>query len=299
MERVAQKNLEFNLGRFYREENGLGLIHSAGSVPLGALALAALAIMESGACERWDRELKALWRTIDKLWQADGSFRTFYLPADRNDNQNFYPGEALLFIACRLQREPDLRTLERAIRSLMWYRGFHARNPHPAFVPWHSQAARALFRLTRRTDIRDYVFELNDWLLPMQQWGGDLEPDLWGRFHDPTRPEFGAPHVSSTGVFMEGLAEALDLAIEAGDTQRASAYELALRRGLRSIAQLQFRDALDAYYVSDLARVLGAIRSDAYNNMIRIDNIQHATMALLKLKDLLAKPLPREGQPAP
>jgi hypothetical protein len=133
----------------------------------------------------------------------------------------------------------------------------------------------------------------------MQRWGGDLEPDLWGRFHDPARPEFGSPHASSTGVFMEGLAEALDLAIEAGDSKRSSAYELALRRGLRSLAQLQFRDALDAYYVSDLARVLGAIRSEAYNNMIRIDNIQHASMALLKLKAVLARTMLCEGEPAP
>ena len=47
MKVAARKNLDFNLRRFYRIEGGLGVIAWDGSAKLGALALAALAILES------------------------------------------------------------------------------------------------------------------------------------------------------------------------------------------------------------------------------------------------------------
>ena len=92
---AARKNLDFNLRRFYRIENGKGVIAWNGSVKLGSLALAALAILESPFAESWKEELAELRQTINTLWQPSGAFRTFLYPADRNDNQNFYPGEAL------------------------------------------------------------------------------------------------------------------------------------------------------------------------------------------------------------
>ena len=103
------------------------------------------------------------------------------------------------------------------------------------------------------------VFEMNDWLLPMQQWEG-VAPDLHVRFHDPERPHFGPPHAASTG-----------------------AYETALARGLRSQHQLQFRDGNDAFYVAEPHRVLGALRSEAYDNTVRIDSAAHAPVAAVKM----------------
>ena len=72
-------------------------------------------------------------------------------------------------------------------------------------------------------------------------------------------------------------------------------------RGIRSLAQLQFRDDLDAYYVSQKERVIGAIRTESYNNEIRIDNLQHGLMALLKYQefersDRQNAPTPRKAQ---
>jgi hypothetical protein len=118
----------------------------------------------------------------------------------------------------------------------------------------------------------------------MQQWGGTLDADLWGRFYNPARPEYGPPHASSTGVYMEGLADAWHLAGKLGDTLRADRYAKTLRRGFRSIAQLQFRDPeSDMFYISRQRRVRGGLRTTAYNNEIRVDNVQHCLMALMKL----------------
>lgn len=158
----------------------------------------------------------------------------------------------------------------------------HYRARNPAFVPWHTQASASLFAQTGRRELADFAFEINDWLLPMQQWDG-LAPDLRGRFHDPRRPEFGPPHAASTGAYMEGLADALALARAVGDRARAAAYERALRRGLRSLRQLQFRDWRDAFYVSRKRRVMGALRTEVYDNAVRVDSAAHALMAAIRI----------------
>ena len=285
MKVAARKNLDYNLRRFYRAENGRGMITWQGSVKLGSLALAALAIIESPFAEKWKNELSALRSAIDDLWQPSGAFRTFLYPADRNDNQNFYPGEALLFWATSLQQKPDPDLLERALKSISYYRRYFWKDPNPAFVPWHTQAATLLFQLTGNSALRDYIFEINDWLLPHQQWGGSLDLDYWGRFYSPDKP-FGKPHASATGVYLEGLVDALVLARETGDEIRAENYDQAIQRGIRSMAQLQFHDEFDAFYVRKKERVIGAVRTESADNEIRIDNLQHGLMALLKYRDI-------------
>jgi hypothetical protein len=286
MKVAARKNLDYNLRRFYRIESGKGVIAWNGSVKLGSLALAALAVLESPFAESWKEELAQLRRTINVLWQPSGAFRTFLYPEDRDDNQNFYPGEALLFWAISLQKNRDETLLSQAMKSFYYYRGHFRKSSNPAFVPWHSQAALILFRLTGDAAVRDFIFEMSDWLLPHQQWGGSVDLDHWGRFYSPHRPEYGPPHASATGVYLEGLVDALVLVKEVGDTVRAASYKQAIERGIRSLAQLQYRDDLDAYYVCKKERVIGALRTESANNEIRIDNLQHGVMALLKYRDL-------------
>ena len=286
---AAKRNLKFNLQRFYQVRDGYGVIEWQESVKLGALAIAGLAILESPFAAEWNTELVEIRRTIDSLWQPSGAFRTFLYPRDRNDNQNFYPGEALVFWATSLKKSPDASLLKRALQSVAYYRDHFRGARNPAFVPWHTQAVTMLYRITGDSALRDYVFEMNDWLIPHQQWGGSLDSDYWGRFYTPEKPIYGPPHASATGVYLEGLVDALDLALEAGDTKRAEAYRTSIARGIRSIAQLQFKDEIDAYYIRYRERVIGAIRTESDDNEIRIDNMQHALAALLKYRELNAR----------
>jgi hypothetical protein len=282
---AAKRNLEYNISRFFKFEGDVGIIEWDGSVKLGALALAALAMLESPFSQQWTSQLGSLERAINGLWQPTGAFRTFWRPVERNDNQNFYPGEALLFWTSLLRLRQDKALLHRIERSIVFYREEFRRDPNPAFVPWHTQAATALFEITGDQQLPGYIFEMNDWLLEHQQWGGVLDPDLWGRFYSPDKP-YGPPHASSTGVYLEGLVDALAVASALGDERRSIDYRRAVHRGMRSIAQLQFKDRLDAFYVKKIDAVLGAVRTETYNNEIRVDNIQHPTMALLKFKTL-------------
>ena len=146
-----------------------------------------------------------------------------------------------------------------------------------------------MFEQTGRRELADFALETNDWLLPMQQWDG-LARDLRGRFYDPRRPEFGPPHAASTGAYLEGLADAVKLARAVGDERRAAVYERAVGRGLRSLRQLQFRDERDAFYVSRKHRVMGALRTEAYDNTVRVDSAAHALVAAAKISELGIQP---------
>lgn len=282
---AATRNLRFNLARYLCNiGDGRGAIVERSGAKLGAAALAALSILESPASSEFSDELALLTAGVNSLADEELGFRTFFFPPERDgDNWNFYSGEALLFWAEASRRGvKDAPSPERCAATLERCRARHYRARNPAFVPWHTQVCASLFKQTGKSEFAQYAFEMNDWLLPMQQWEG-LPPDLRGRFHDPRRPEFGPPHAASTGAYLEGLADALMLARALRDGHRVAAYERVTGRGLRSLRQLQFRGPDDAFYVSRKDRVLGALRTEAYDNAIRVDSAAHALAAAVKL----------------
>ena len=289
----AHDNIRYNLAAFYREERGLGLIEYRDKVKLGAIALAALAILEHPAREEFAGELAGLVAATDHLWREDGSFQTFYRPAERSADpnlHNFYPGETLLLWASLLERGADPQRAERFMRSFAYYRDWHLENRKPSFIPWHTQAYFMEWQRTGDPALRDWIFEMNDWLLAMQTHSRLAYDDTLGRFYDPApeRVHFGPPHASSTGVYLEGLIDAYQLALAEGDSERIRVYADSIERGLRSAMQLQFRDDAASWFVADMARVSGGLRTTVYNNVIRVDNVQHTLMAVLKMRAHLA-----------
>ena len=292
---AARRNLKRNLERYFQNlGDGRGAIVERAGAKLGAAAIAALAILESPAPGEFLEELRLLAAGVASLVDDRVGFRTFFFPPERDgDNWNFYAGEALLFWAEAGRWEaPGAPTPERWFDVFRRCRDRHRRARNPAFVPWQTQACASMFEQTRRRELADFVLEMNDWLLPMQQWGvqSGLPPDLWGRFYSPGRPEFGPPHAASTGVYLEGLADATKLARAIDDTTRATLYERAVRRGFRSLRQLQFRDERDAFYVSRRGRVLGALRTEAYDNAVRVDSAAHALAAAVKVLEQQSQP---------
>ena len=280
---AQDRNLDYNFGRFYRERNELGYIEFEGKAKLGAAALAALALVERPDTTQYAEQRQRLILLTRHLQQPDGGFRTFYIPPDRTDNQNFYPGEALLLWGVLLERSDDPGLLEAFMASFTYYRAWHLANRNPAFIPWHTQAYCLVWQKTQHPDLAAFIFEMNDWLLGLQEWDNAVYPDTRGRFYDSDRPNLGPPHASSTGVYLEGLIDAFALAKEFGDTKRADDYRRAICRGIRSLMQLQFADDIDMFYVFQREPVQGGLRTTVYNNEIRVDNIQHGLMALLKI----------------
>ncbi len=285
----AELNLLYNLQQTYSEDPaGHGLITDRGdTVKLGAVAMAWLALTEHPRRAAFASQTTALLKTMDALWQTHGEFHTFWRPRERRDNVNFYPGEALLAWATLFERTRDPARLDRILRSARFYRDWHRANRNPAFVPWHTQAYFKVWAITKSAELRDWIFEMNDWLLGIQQWETQREfPDTMGRFYAPDRP-FGPPHASSTAVYLEGLVDAWRLARETGDTARQEAYRRALIRGVRSLTQLTFLDEVDLFYVSRREAARGGVRTTVYDNSIRVDNVQHSLMAVLDILEHL------------
>lgn len=281
---LARRNMHYNLTHFFQKDGEYGLIDERGKKKLGGIALAALSIVESPFRAELKEYEQALRKTVEHMQQPDGSFRTFY-GTDRNDNQNFYPGEALLLWSFLLEEEPEGALAERFQRAFLYYRTWHRENRNPAFIPWHTQAYYKVWKRTQDPALRDFMFEMNDFLADFQQWDKAPYDDLRGRFYDPDRRRFGPPHASSTGVYLEGFTDARELARAAGDKQREDRYNTAIKRSLRSMMQLQFQDAIDMFYISKRERVLGGLRTNEYDNAIRVDNVQHSLMGLQKLLD--------------
>jgi len=283
---AAGINLGFNLAKFAKYIDDYAVISFGGSAKLGSSALAAMAIMEiEGISGPHAVHLDKLTRGISRLWADDGSFSTFFYPDTRNDNQNFYPGEALCFLVELWVRSQDDRLLGRILSSLSYYRVWHIGNRNPAFVPWQSTAAGTLFLHTGMEWLRDWVFEMNDWLLGFQQ--NDQAPfdDLRGRFYNPAHPEYGPPHASSTAVYLEGLVTAARIAHWVGECERLECYRKAIRLGLLNLTLLQFRRPEDAYYVENPVRVMGGIKTNPFDHTIRIDNVQHTIAAIVKIHE--------------
>jgi capsular polysaccharide biosynthesis protein len=283
LKNTATKNLGYNLNTMYVRQGELGYIWMKDSAKLGAAALAALAILESPMRSKALKQEYGLRALIGELSNSNGSFDTFYRPRERSDNQNFYSGEALLFLATQYHISRDPAELVRIQAAFSYYRQWHRANRNPAFIPWHTQAYYLVWKVTKDEDFKDFIFEMNDWLLPIQQWQSAEFADMQGRFYDPKRPFLGPPHASSTGVYLEGLIDAFKLAKALKENRRAEQYRLAILRGIRSIMQLQYKNELDCFYIKHTSRVLGGIRTTVYDNTLRIDNVQHALMAFFKI----------------
>jgi len=283
-------NLQYNLEKYYRVDNRLGIIPYNNKVKLGAIALAALALHESPLRSLYRQQEESLNRTIHTLWQPNGRFKTFY-KSSQNHNHNFYPGEALLYWVTRYKKTKSPELLNKIMTSFRYYREWHLnpRNRNPAFIPWHTQAYYQLWTLTREPELQGFIFEMNDWLLNHQQWDDVKFNDTKGRFYTPSK-RYGPPHASSTGVYLEGLIDAFQLARAVKDSSREKAYKIAILRGLRSLMQLQFVDDIDMFYISQKKKVKGGLRTTVYSNEIRIDNVQHSLMAVMKILQVL-KPL--------
>ena len=76
------------------------------------------------------------------------------------------------------------------------------------------------------------------------------------------------------------------LAKEENDDERAQIYARTIRRGLRNVLQLQFSESYECAALPCGEKALGGVRTTEYNNVIRVDNVQHNLMAALKLLDV-------------
>lgn len=287
---VVKRNVDFNLRHYYRAERELGFIEWGGTIKLGSIALAALALVESVDRAAYERPERKLLASLDAAFDAarDGSFVTMFKPHSTTHGRNFYPGETLLTWATVWCETRSPQQLERFMTAFRYWRRWHRENRNPAFIPWHTQAYFLVWKETRDDQLRDFVFEMNDWLIEaMQQLDGAKlsYPEILGRFYNAKQPGYGSPHSSSDGVYLEGLIDAFEMARMVGDATRVERYRVSIVAALRNLLQLHYRDEADAFFAKDPRRAVGAVRTSLYNVEVRCDNVQHNLMGLLRVLD--------------
>jgi len=250
---------------------------------LGVTALLTIAMARHPHHERYASTREKLVNGMLSLQRPSGMFITAFPPAEKVDAQDYFPGEALLAMAMQYEHEPSSRILEAFDRAMTFYRAFFRESPSPAFVPWQVQAYSLMAGHGKRRDYIDYVFELTDWLAAKQldpancQW-----PEMWGGIASYQKGRAGV----ATAAYLEGFADALALAREVGDVDRAARYETLVKEAARFVMQLQVRPE-EAYFIRSPQDAIGGIRTAPALNLLRIDHCQHALVGLIKARRVL------------
>jgi hypothetical protein len=290
----VDRNVEYNLAAFYVEREGVGLILEDEQAKLGALALAALALAEHPARDRWASARAGLQRALATLRQPSGKLESYFgrSTPDDDETQAFYPGEALLAAAAEYALAPTPAALADYTTSFRHYRARFEATHQAAAVPWQSLAHARMAATLRASgaepqlaaELEDFVLAMNDWLVEtLADWAEAL-PDERGQFRDRKQPA-AATHSAATASYMEGLIAAWRIARARGDQVRTALYQRTLARALRNVAQLQFVDAIDMYYVVERERTRGGLRASPTRSEVRIDAVAHALLAVLAMLD--------------
>jgi hypothetical protein len=250
---------------------------------LGATALTCLALLEHPQPQRYAKECDQLLAGMLWLQQPDGRFITAFPPARQLPSQLYFPGEALCALARAHRSDPQERYMQAFDRALSYYRNFFEKQRVPAFVPWQVQAFAEMALHSKRDDFARFVFDMCDWLAGTQLDEQNCKwPEMWGGFAPYTPGRAGV----STASYLEGFADALRLARQRGDSERARRYERVIASAARFVMQLQVRPA-EAYFIRSPRDAVGGIRTTPSHNHLRIDHCQHALLALCKARDAL------------
>lgn len=219
---------------------------------------------------------------------------------DDLEEMAYYPGEALYAIA-RYNRRGNTSSIAIVERAFEPYRRHWREHRQLAFIPWQTGAFAEAYFATQRTIFADFVFEMNDWLLPLQYTPTMSAPVDWigGFDFSDGRERFHAPPGATTGSYAEALVDAWRVATAVGDRERAERYESALIGAFRFLMSIQYTTDNTMHFQPELrAMVRGAVHAGVDDGSVRIDFTQHALMAAsLYLVEIAESP--REGKAIP
>lgn len=299
-EKVAQahrRNLEYVFTNWYREDGEYGYIYFDNKSKLGASAMALRLISASPYFAEYEDKAIKLANAIISLQKEDGSLKPWFIEPDYAYDEErlltFYSGEAILALVEFYERTGDETILAAAVKSqdfyVYWYADEISKNYYPAYVPWQTMSLYKLYKITGNKKYVDAVFTINDELVKIHQVEKPLYLDEWGRWFVPEHPEYGSPHSSSTGVYLEGVTYAYELAREFNDSMRMKRYGRSVRLAALNIMNLQFADAGDMYYLGNPGRVYGAVKTGVFQNSIRVDTTQHSSDAFTKILEVFTE----------
>ncbi|MCM2277200.1 MAG: AMMECR1 family protein [Oligoflexia bacterium] len=197
---------------------------------------------------------------------SDGSFDTRRGGGRRGDEELFYPGEALLFLARRASGTQDPEATEILHRALPYYRGLFERTGSPFLARWHAEAYSLMGSAPEGSAYRDALEAMWKELSRQLSPPSPLWPEAQGCFLG------GAEHPNYvSALLLEGFAPAR----KTGSVPREELDRLAacvLRQQLTPEAMGEFRNPV---------RALGAFPTGLDDRRVRVDLHAHALNALM------------------
>ncbi len=255
-------------------------------IKLGYNAFVILTLLELGH-EKSEELLKTMANGILFQQEPSGQLKTFFY-SSRKTGVDFYPGEAMFALMNLYEKTKEKQYVQAVEKALPYYRTYWRENQNTGFIPWQTRAYRKLYLATGKSEISDFIFEMNDWLL-------DQHPS-----ENCSHFDFSKKGIV-TAVFMEGMVQAYLQAKDVGDTERAACYKTFVQEGADYIISLQVSDPEDPAYGGFLSTDTIAkyvFKKDAKNiqrliergktnpkkapNFTRVDNNQHAVTALIE-----------------
>lgn len=210
-----------------------------------------------------DYYLDGLARGIIFMQNENGSLNTIFGYSDTSFGIDYYPGEALLSIVSMYEYTGESKYLEVVEKAFDFYSEYWRDNQNSAFIPWHTRTYYELYLITGKKKIADFIFEMNDYLVSLCSCFGNLmELEFKG---------------IESAVFVEGMNKAYQLAIEFNDKKREELYLNFIKKGTDFFLKLQVTGT--AGFLDEKA--VGGFLESPTSNLQRVDNNQHALMALM------------------
>jgi hypothetical protein len=265
---LAQKGFSYFERYFeYDSEHDFYYFKAAsGEAEIGESAFIILSLLEMDHPKK-DFYLQKFANGIMFQQQPDGSLKTIFY-SDVISSVDYYPGEALLAIMSLYEYKKDDKYLSLVKKAFPYYADYFESNKNTAFVPWQTRANLKLYRATKDKEVADFIFEMNDFMLD---------------FHAPQNEVelYNLSRGINTAVYLEGVNKAFELARETGDSERQELYSSFVKEGFKYILTLQLTDS-----PSVSRKAIGGFLSSKTSVTLRVDNNQHAVMALMDACEL-------------
>jgi len=285
---MHQKNMAFITEYWVEEDDGRAYIYFSKKSKIGANAMLLRTLSHSPFVGTYKELAKKTADGILHLMKPSGELQPWYKPPSYNYDADylmyFYSGEAIVSLLEYYDRFGGEKYLRAAQKAQDFYIAEYIdrmeENYYPAYVPWHTMSLNKLYTITGEKRYLKAAFTLTDKLLEIFD-----EKAFVGRFFNPATPEYGTPHVSSDGVYTEGLAYALELAVYKKDKKRVRRYRDCLYKAVTNLKGLQYDNPKDP------EKIRGAFQQKLGDPRIRTDNVQHIVDAFDKIQEVWPKML--------
>jgi len=271
------------------EDNAIGAI--------GGTGLSLLAFSKHAAATRKTTHLakmRSLGRFLLRQLDENGHFNAYFAPGAPSEDVYdvvYYPGEAMLGLMRLYALDPDPAWLAAVERAAKWRMTTPYQNPRDRHRDyWFALTVAELHRATKNATYLERATEIAVGTMHEQD---DDEIDLTE--HESSYDSM--PRANPTSVALEALAA--DIALYRFVGLRDDALVAYARRGVTMVLWSQF-DEERSFYLKNPERSLGGVHGNPFGSAVRIDDNQHAMVALLGLARALRDPaFGRTGAPNP